>query len=72
MESMSPPIRSNGISPSSGNCCGFASSVGYVGSKSTHLKGEYDQNAPIYNNSLTLAQNRPHRRPAADPGLLPH
>src|SRR5206468_2114259 len=32
--------------------------VGYVGSKSTHLKGEYDQNAPIYNSSLTLAQNR--------------
>ena len=32
--------------------------VGYVGSKSTHLKGEYDQNAPIYNNNLTLAQNR--------------
>ncbi len=32
--------------------------VGYVGSKSTYLKGEYDQNAPIYNTRLTLAQNR--------------
>src|SRR5215813_10142207 len=30
----------------------------YVGTKSTHLKGEYDQNAPIYNPNLTLAQNR--------------
>ena len=32
--------------------------IGYVGSKSTHLKGEYDQNAPVYNTSLTLSQNR--------------
>lgn len=32
--------------------------VSYVGSQSTHLKGEYDQNAPIYNPALTLAQNR--------------
>jgi hypothetical protein len=32
--------------------------VAYVGTISTHLKGEYDQNAPIYNPKLTLAQNR--------------
>jgi hypothetical protein len=32
--------------------------VAYVGTKATHLKGEYDQNAPIYNSQLTLAQNR--------------
>jgi hypothetical protein len=32
--------------------------VAYVGTKATHLKGEYDQNAPIYNPNLTLAQNR--------------
>jgi hypothetical protein len=32
--------------------------VGYVGTKATHLKSEYDANAPIYNTSLTLAQNR--------------
>lgn len=32
--------------------------VAYVGSKSSHLKGEYDQNAPIYNPNLTLAENR--------------
>jgi hypothetical protein len=32
--------------------------VAYVGTQSTHLKGEYDQNAPIYNANLTLAQNR--------------
>ena len=32
--------------------------VGYVGSKATHLKNEYDQNAPIYNTKLTFAQNR--------------
>jgi hypothetical protein len=32
--------------------------VAYVGTRATHLKGEYDQNAPIYNPNLTLAQNR--------------
>ena len=32
--------------------------MAYVGTQSTHLKGEYDQNAPIYNPNLTLAQNR--------------
>jgi len=31
--------------------------VAYVGTKTTHLKGEYDQNAPLYNNNLTLSQN---------------
>jgi hypothetical protein len=43
--------------------------VGYVGTKATHLKSEYDQNAPIYNPSLTLAQNRAtvdDRRPVKD------
>ena len=30
----------------------------YVGTQSAHLKNEYDQNAPIYNPNLTLAQNR--------------
>jgi hypothetical protein len=30
----------------------------YVGTQSAHLKGEYDQNAPIYNPDLSLAQNR--------------
>ncbi len=32
--------------------------VAYVGNKSTHLKGEYDQNAPIYNPGLSLNENR--------------
>src|SRR5262249_60222215 len=32
--------------------------VAYVGTQSTHLKGEYDQNAPIYNPNLSLSQNR--------------
>ena len=32
--------------------------MAYVGTKASHLKGEYDQNAPIYNPSLTLAENR--------------
>lgn len=32
--------------------------VGYVGTKGTHLKTEWDQNAPIYNTNLTLAENR--------------
>ena len=43
--------------------------VGYVGTKSTHLKSEYDQNAPIYNPKLSLSQNRAtvdDRRPVAD------
>ncbi len=43
--------------------------AGYVGTKSTHLKTEYDQNAPIYNPNLTLAQNRntiDDRRPVQD------
>ena len=40
----------------------------YVGTQSVHLKNEYDQNAPIYNPNLTLAQNRAtidERRPLA-------
>lgn len=32
--------------------------VAYVGTKGSHLMGYYDQNAPIYNPLLTLAQNR--------------
>jgi hypothetical protein len=32
--------------------------VAYVGTKASHLKGEYDQNAPLYNPALTLAENR--------------
>ena len=32
--------------------------VSYVGSKGSHLMGYYDQNAPLYNSSVTLAQNR--------------
>ena len=32
--------------------------VAYVGTKGSHLMGYYDQNAPIYNSTLTLAQNR--------------
>ncbi|MDQ2950456.1 MAG: TonB-dependent receptor [Acidobacteriota bacterium] len=32
--------------------------VGYVGTKGTHLIASYDQNAPIYNFNLTLAQNQ--------------
>ncbi len=42
--------------------------VAYVGSKATHLSGFYDQNAPVYNPKLTLAQNRntiDERRPIA-------
>jgi hypothetical protein len=31
--------------------------VAYVGTKGTHLYGEYDENPPIYNPSLTLDQN---------------
>ena len=31
--------------------------VGYVGTKGTHLAGFYDENSPVYNTSLTLAQN---------------
>ncbi len=43
--------------------------VGYVGTKSTHLKSEYDENAPVYNPSLSLSQNRATvdtRRPVTD------
>ncbi len=43
--------------------------VGYVGTVAKHLKTEYDQNAPIYNPSLSLAQNRADidgRRPVKD------
>lgn len=43
--------------------------LGYVGTKGTHLTSNYDQNAPIYNPSLTLAQNRANidaRRPIQD------
>jgi hypothetical protein len=43
--------------------------VGYVGTKSTHLKSEYDQNAPIYNTGLSLIENRNtvnERRPVKD------
>jgi hypothetical protein len=32
--------------------------LAYVGTKGSHLMGYYDQNAPIYNPALTLAQNR--------------
>ncbi|MGH8248836.1 MAG: hypothetical protein ACREUU_20705, partial [Gammaproteobacteria bacterium] len=47
----------------------FVARVGYVGTKATHLKSEYDQNAPIYDPSRTLAQNRASvdaRRPVKD------
>ena len=43
--------------------------LGYVGTKGTHLKSEYDQNAPIYDPNLTLTQNRADidgRRPVED------
>jgi hypothetical protein len=43
--------------------------VGYVGTKSTHLKTEYDQNPPIYDPKLSLTQNRANiddRRPIKD------
>ena len=42
--------------------------LGYVGTSASHLSGFYDQNAPIYNPGLTLAQNRAtidERRPIA-------
>ena len=32
--------------------------VAYVGTKGSHLMGYYDQNAPIYNRSLSLTANR--------------
>jgi hypothetical protein len=32
--------------------------IAYIGTKASHLKGEYDQNAPVYNPQLSLAQNR--------------
>jgi hypothetical protein len=47
----------------------FLVRVGYVGTRTTHLKSEYDQNAPIYNPNLTLSQNRADidgRRPVQD------
>jgi len=31
---------------------------GYVGTKTTHLKGDYDSNAPIYDYNKSLAENR--------------
>ena len=43
--------------------------LGYVGTKATHLKTEYDQNPPIYDPSLSLTQNRANiddRRPIKD------
>src|SRR4029453_11211403 len=43
--------------------------VGYVGTKATHLKTEYDQNPPIYDPRLSLTQNRAtidDRRPIKD------
>ncbi len=43
--------------------------LGYVGTKATHLKTEYDQNPPIYDPNLTLTQNRANiddRRPIKD------
>jgi hypothetical protein len=43
--------------------------LGYVGTTATHLKIEYDQNAPIYNPNLSLIQNRntiDDRRPIKD------
>jgi hypothetical protein len=43
--------------------------LGYVGTKATHLKSEYDQNAPIYDSRLSLIENRANineRRPVQD------
>jgi carboxypeptidase family protein len=43
--------------------------VGYVGTKGTHLTSNWDQNAPIYNTTLSLTQNRAainERRPVQD------
>jgi Carboxypeptidase regulatory-like domain/TonB dependent receptor len=43
--------------------------LGYVGTKATHLKTEYDQNPPIYDPRLSLTQNRANiddRRPIKD------
>jgi outer membrane receptor protein involved in Fe transport len=47
--------------------------VAYVGTKGSHLMGFYDQNSPIYNPNLTLAQNRADvqgRRPLAAIGQM--
>ena len=47
--------------------------LGYVGTKATHLKTEYDQNPPIYDPKLSLTQNRANiddRRP--DQGFPHH
>ena len=42
-----------------GSACEHPTARGIRGyARSTHLKGEYDQNAPIYDPSLTLAENR--------------
>jgi hypothetical protein len=43
--------------------------IGYVGTKATHLKTEYEQNPPIYDPKLSLSQNRAtidDRRPIKD------
>ena len=43
--------------------------AGYVGAKSTHLLGNTELSAPIYNPALTLAQNQAtiqQRRPLSD------
>jgi hypothetical protein len=48
---------------------GWLARIGYVGTKATHLKSEYDQNAPIYDPSLSLSDNRAtinERRPVQD------
>jgi carboxypeptidase family protein/TonB-dependent receptor-like protein len=47
----------------------FVARAAYVGTKATHLKSEYDQNAPIYDRSKSLAENRADidgRRPVKD------
>jgi hypothetical protein len=47
----------------------FVVRAGYVGTKGTHLKSEYDENAPIYSPNLSLSQNRADvdgRRPVKD------
>ena len=47
--------------------------VGYVGTKATHLKTEYDQNAPIYNpNPLADSEPRDHQRAPSGQGFPDH
>jgi hypothetical protein len=47
--------------------------LGYVGTKATHLKTEYDQNPPIYDPKLTLApEPGEYRRPPPHQGLSHH